>query len=92
MPVYSGPQSLKIMMRITNSESALQILFPNPHNSSSRQVTMTLFYRGAQRKIMRTHGDKAEIVSKAEPIALAFFLFPTTDLYFLNDIRQQCQK
>lgn len=41
---------------------------------------------------MRTHDDRAEIVSKAEPIALAFFLFPTTELYFLNDIRQQCQK
>lgn len=46
-------------------------------NSSSRQVTITLFYRGAQRKIVRTHDDKAEIASKVEPIALAFFFcFP----------------
>lgn len=43
------------------------------HNSSSRQVIITLIYRGSERKILRTHGDKAEIVSKAEPIALALF-------------------
>lgn len=73
VPVYSGPQSLKMMMHITNSASPLQISFQKPHNSSSRQVTITLFYRGAQRKIVRTQDDKAETVSKVEPIALAFF-------------------
>jgi len=47
-------------------------MFQNPPSSSSRQVTMLLFWREAQRKIRRTHGDKAEIVWKTEPIVLCF--------------------
>lgn len=69
-------------------------MFPKLHNSTSRQVTIScfFFYTGAQRKIVRTHGDKAEIVSKAEPAALAFRVFPTSVSYFLSNIRQQWQK
>jgi len=48
MPVYSGPRSLKITMHITGSESPLQILFPNPHNGSWRQVTITPLQRDSE--------------------------------------------
>lgn len=92
MTVYSGPRSLKIVMHTTNSESPLQILL----QKASKQLFKTgnyytLLQRGTEENRENSWWQSRNCL-KGRTNSLSILLFPATDLYFLNDIRQQCQR